>query len=944
MIIRTVQEVDLIYALFLGRMPENNFVREDNIGRPATDFAKAAIDSDEFERSVVERFLQYELLPHRALSVRLLPDVLQLIAEAQLTPPSEGLTLGEWQGVLGRVLSATPCRPMVAARYGATGQQFIDRLCATRTSSRLPAQPFDGDRQPQSPAVTMPEIVSGVEIVANTICRGWIVDRTMPGRLLHVQVRLNGSTVKIVAADEFRHDVQALYGGEGRAGFTIRLDLLPDARVLSRATIAIVAVGHDRVVLPEYVVELNSIPEVHIEAEFREELFRVRNCIEMLRSAYQSESGNRRAMPLYRAVHHLRARIADPNAVPSRQELPQLLESLNRLEQQLPSLRHRQSWALSFYSVVRSLLPFVLPPPPVTSAASFSLVVIADASAPGAAGKTLASVLAQTRAPDEVFLVLPVDTRPESGAPKDLIEIVRLPSGEPATSVINSLAARMKGSHLIILDAGATLAPEALAWFESAIERTTAPIIYTDAEVLADGEGGSERLVPRFLPAFDYDLLLQRNYIGDAICIERRAYGELDGLSCDPLLDARHDLLLRALDRFGRGSFIHLPLLLVHSPPSLPSRDPQPSLPSQTARDRTLRTVQLHLDRIGSRAHAVAHEDAIGRPLSDAVKILWPDDPTSRISVIIPTRDSADMVFALISSLRRRTANWDLVEIIVVVNGHLDPRSRFGFSEIEKLFDRVQIVYRQVPFNWAEINNTAVGDVSSGELLVFLNDDMICLTDAWDIRVRGQLARAEIGVLGGRLLYPNGALQHAGIAFSQDGTTAHEAMGDAPDDGFYLDRTLLTHETGAVTGAFLACRRAVFESLGGFDAQRYVITSSDADFCVRVRAGGKVVIYDPSLSWIHYESVSRGRDSDDYKKQWRAEAEHERWLAAFSQIDRLDLNVNPHLARSVRPFSSFHRPDRDAIDLWLRAQVNRREQWQQATGYPPRAAALLTIG
>jgi GT2 family glycosyltransferase len=458
---------------------------------------------------------------------------------------------------------------------------------------------------------------------------------------------------------------------------------------------------------------------------------------------------------------------------------------------------------------------------------------------------------------------------------------------------------------------------------------TTAPIIYADGDVLVDREDGSERLLPRFLPAFDYELLLQRNYIGDAICIERRAYAELDGLSCDPLLDARHDLLLRAFDRFGRGSFIHLPLLLMHSAPSPPLRD------SPGARDQTLRTVQLHLNRIGGEARAVAHDDAIGRPVSDAVKILWPDDPTHRISVIIPTRDSADMVFALISSLRRRAANWGLVEIIVAVNGQLDPRSRFGFSEIEKLSDCVRVVHRQVPFNWAEINNSVVRDRSAGELLIFLNDDMICLTDDWDSRVRGQLARAEIGVVGGRLLYPNGAIQHAGIAFSQTGKTDHEAMGDPPGDGLYLDRTLLTHETGAVTGAFLACRRAVFESLGGFDAQRYVVTSSDADFCVRVRASGKIVIYDPFLTWIHYESVSRGRDSDDYKKQWRAEVEHERWLAAFSPIDRLDLNVNPHLAHSVRPFSTFHRPDREAIEMWLQAQMKRRERWQQATGDQP---------
>src|SRR5258708_22617320 len=104
MIIRSPKDVDLLYALFHGRMPESNFVREDNIGRPVTDLAKAAIDSEEFGHSVVERFLQHELLPHRSLSVSLLPDVLQLVAAAQLAPPSEGLTLGAWKRSLALVL------------------------------------------------------------------------------------------------------------------------------------------------------------------------------------------------------------------------------------------------------------------------------------------------------------------------------------------------------------------------------------------------------------------------------------------------------------------------------------------------------------------------------------------------------------------------------------------------------------------------------------------------------------------------------------------------------------------------------------------------------------------------------------------------------------------------------------------------------------------------
>ena len=255
-------------------------------------------------------------------------------------------------------------------------------------------------------------------------------------------------------------------------------------------------------------------------------------------------------------------------------------------------------------------------------------------------------------------------------------------------------------------------------------------------------------------------------------------------------------------------------------------------------------------------------------------------------------------------------------------------RLRSAFAEIETTFDRVRVVYHTVDFNWGEINNYAVHEHANGELLLFMNDDMICLTRNWDQRVRSQLARDEIGVIGGRLLYPNGAIQHAGIAFGEGAMTAHEAIGDDAGDGLYLDRTLLVHEVGAVTGALFGCRRSLFDSLGGFDAQRYAVTSSDADFCVRARLDDKAVIYDPSLTWIHYESVSRGFDAHNYKRQWRADAEHELWRSRFSEIDLVDLSVNPHFARSRRPFETFHQLGTKEIELWLSAQQARHRRGQ----------------
>jgi GT2 family glycosyltransferase len=470
------------------------------------------------------------------------------------------------------------------------------------------------------------------------------------------------------------------------------------------------------------------------------------------------------------------------------------------------------------------------------------------------------------------------------------------------------------------------LAPTALAWFQAAINFSSAAILYSDGEILDAGLPLDSHLLPHFRPAFDYDLLLQRNYIGTTFCIARKHFAELQGLQTDVAVDPWHDLLLRACERFGPGAFMHLPQILVRSPENIGAAD------TTVVRDRTLITVQRHLERAATGATVVPHHDPLGRGLSDAVHIVWPDDAASRIAVIIPTRDGVDMIFTHVSSLRRLAGNWDRIEIAVIVNGEIDDRTRIGFSEIERTFDNLRVVYRQTPFNWAEINNAAVSEVSAGSILLFLNDDMVCLTAGWDVRLRSQLARPDIGVVGGRLLYPNGAIQHAGIAFGAAGRTQHEAMGDIASDGLYLDRTLLVHDAGAVTGALLACRRTTFEVIGCFDAKRYEVTSSDADLCVRVRAASGRVLYDPVLTWIHYESASRGADSNDDRKRWRAEEEHAAFTSHFSEVDLLDLSVNPHLFRSGRPFEVFQRLDRNTLDLWLHAQVLRREQWRSSTG------------
>jgi GT2 family glycosyltransferase len=921
MIVSSRKQVDLLYALFLGRLPENNFVREEHIGRSTIEVAKAMIGCDEFGQSVVERFLLYQRLPHRELPLKLLPEVLQLIAEADLAPPRLEMSVADWQAALGHVLSSVPCRGFLEVSHGERGLQFLEGLVELHLGDGVEAMGKQA-RPRNDPPAGEPNILSGGEIIAHTICRGWLIDRDTPEARLHIRLRLNGRTVKIMAADEFRRDVQERYGGEGRAGFTIHLDQLTDAPYLSRGTIEITELSRGIVVLPEQIVEFSPLPAIRIEAELRETLSQIRSSLERPRASVSPDTFGRSHNPIVLAMEQLRKRAAKAKPAEVPEEFPRLSAALERLEQQLPKLEQKTNWALSYYGVVCPLIDMVVPAPPVTRPATFSLIIVDRGAAREAAEATFASIRAQTLGPQEICLATRSDKSSGIEPTPQGIETVFLAPDQAASVVVNSVAARVTSSHILMLDAGSTLAPEALAWFAAAIERTNAPIIYTDVELVQSCKLGSGRVTPHFRGFLDYDLLLQSNYIGNTLCIESNAYITLGGLSADPSLDAFHDLLLRAYVHFGQSGFVHLPLLLVRTPLSASPVEAE----SRRDEDVTRRTVQKHLDCTVSGARSLPHTDPFGRAVPGAIQIDWPAKDESRLSVIIPTRDGADMVFALISSLHRHAAAWDHVEAIVTVNGNPEPRLRSAFSEVERTFHRVKIVYHETEFNWAYINNYAVRDHATADLFLFMNDDMICLTHHWDRRVRSQLARDEIGVIGGRLLYPNGAIQHAGIAFGAGAMTAHEAMGDEADDGLYFDRTLLVHEVGAVTGALLGCRRSLFNALGGFDAQRYVVTSSDADFCVRARLAGKAVIYDPVLTWIHYESVSRGSDSYDYKRQWRAEAEHELWRSRFSEADLTDLSVNPHLARSKRPFETFKRLTQRDIERWLAAQLARRRR------------------
>lgn len=141
-----------------------------------------------------------------------------------------------------------------------------------------------------------------------------------------------------------------------------------------------------------------------------------------------------------------------------------------------------------------------------------------------------------------------------------------------------------------------------------------------------------------------------------------------------------------------------------------------------------------------------------------------------------------------------------------------------------------------------------------GDYLLLLNDDIILTSDIiTPLLAIGQQTEA---IIGARLLYPNGLIQHAGIGFDSDGgpyNLWNLAPGEHPE-------AMKPRSLPAVTFACAFMPKSIWQDLGGLD-EGYKNAYEDVDFCLRYREQGGLVLYDPTISAVHLEGQTEGRNA-----------------------------------------------------------------------------------
>src|SRR6202011_5982416 len=121
----------------------------------------------------------------------------------------------------------------------------------------------------------------------------------------------------------------------------------------------------------------------------------------------------------------------------------------------------------------------------------------------------------------------------------------------------------------------------------------------------------------------------------------------------------------------------------------------------------------------------------------------------------------------------------------------------------------------------------------------------------------------HVGVVGAKLLYPDGTIQHAGMEKAKGSLNWCHADGKMPGD---TARACATRYVWAVTGALFAVRRSVLERLGGLSTA-YATAYEDLDYCLYAWANGVRVGYHAEVTAYHFEGHTRGATETEKRER-----------------------------------------------------------------------------
>lgn len=444
------------------------------------------------------------------------------------------------------------------------------------------------------------------------------------------------------------------------------------------------------------------------------------------------------------------------------------------------------------------------------------------------------------------------------------------------------------GEYIVLGDHDDLFTPDALYECVKVLNNKKVDVIYTDED--KTDEKGKKFFGANFKPDFNIDLLRSCNYICHMFVASKKLVDEIGTFNSEFDGAQDYDFILRCVEK--ANEVYHIPKVLyrwrAHS--NSTSERPDSKL---YAFEAGRRAIEAHYKRLGIEA-IVENGDHLGQ-----YKTTYKIKGNPLISIVIPNKDHVEDLKKCMDSIDEKSDYKNYEYIIVENNSEEDITFEF-YKQLEKR-DNVNVLYWDKEFNYSAINNFGVKE-AKGEYILLLNNDVEVINGDWLSQMLGYCQREEVGIVGARLYYEDDTIQHAGVVIGFGGIAGHTFVTLDEDSDLYQSRTKVACDYSAVTAACLMTKKKIYEEVGGLE-EAFKVAFNDIDFCLKVRATGKLVVYNANAKLHHYESKSRGAE-DTFEKKERFNSEIKLFRSRWPEIlENGDPYYNVNLTLDKADFS-----------------------------------------
>jgi GT2 family glycosyltransferase len=438
---------------------------------------------------------------------------------------------------------------------------------------------------------------------------------------------------------------------------------------------------------------------------------------------------------------------------------------------------------------------------------------------------------------------------------------------------------------------GASFAANALARIAEAFDRyENADIVYGDVDIPTQ-DGGRW---PLTFPAFDYERMLEQGYCAYLFAMRRTAAQQSLARGASNLYRLFNSAFDGGLPK--PENVVHLPGALAIIP-AIRISEASETLSTASSRHLSARGIKALVTPGAGASLPAAH---VVRPVA-----------RGKTTVIIPTRNRASLLRRCLETIRPAIEKAS-AEILIVDNDSTDPETLDYLERIAS--DTIEVLRVEGPFNFARLNNIAARTVTSDHLCL-LNNDVEAIDDRWLEEMLGRIAEPDVGAVGALLLWPSGVIQHGGVVLGPAFSARHAFNDRVDGDPGPGDLLRVARQCGAVTAACLLTRRSDYLQVAGMDEINFSVAFNDVDYCLKLRAIGKRIVFTPHARLSHLESASRGHDDHpDRAPRYRREVDALR--ARWADTLMADPCYSPLLSLDAVPYSALAWPPRSLDARW----------------------------